>query len=92
MNHHVFLLKLNLNSSGDQNEILQIVKNDGGLAIQTSDGLCLKSSRNKEELTRLFAEKGQDTLQLQPLDPQDPSLTPDVRAFIGLGSDEHPAS
>lgn len=81
---HVFKIKIGLESGINQDQIIQLIKNNGGDTIQTSDGLCVKSNQNKSELEKAFVEKDMSGLRLQPLDPEKDDLTPDIKNFIGL--------
>lgn len=70
-----YFLKLSL-TGANQAEILQKLKNGGDEAIQTADGLCVKSSKSPAEISRLTG------VEAEPLDTRE-DLAPDVAAFVG---------
>ena len=78
-----FKLTFGLAVSASQPDILQLFHAEGDEVIQTSDGLCIKSSKNLEEIKAALQNKKLDSgILLSAVDSQDPQLSPDVKVFL----------
>jgi hypothetical protein len=78
-----FSVTLNLAASAHQPEIIQNLKSRGDDCIQTSSGLCVKTTLSEAELKELVGENA-GGLTIQKLDSSKrDDLSPDVLAFIG---------
>ena len=81
MGTNFFSVKLNLSASAHQNEIIQALKSRGDDCIQTSSGLCVRTSLSESELKELVGVAS-GGLTVQKVDPAAKDLTPDVQAFL----------
>lgn len=68
-----YLVKLN--RCANQGEILQKLKNAGCEAIQTADGLCVRSEKSAADLQKLLG------VEIVPLNTSG-ELAPDIEAFV----------
>jgi hypothetical protein len=77
-----YSVKLGMDASAKQPELILLFKNSGGDVIQTSDGLCVKSELKLAALTKLLEEKELAAgVAVSEVDAS--SASPDVRAFMG---------
>ncbi len=78
-----FKVTFGLAGSSKQAEIIQLIKSNGGDAIQTSDGLCIKTSDSMQTLEENFTEKKLlSGINIQNVTPSDPELSTDVKNFL----------
>ena len=81
-----YSLRMNMNAGVNQAQIMDQLKAQGDDVIQTSDGLCISSKSNLEELKGFLAEKKIEAVTLSEINSSSQSelssLSPDVRAFI----------
>lgn len=76
---------LNLGASAHQTEIIQAIKSRGDDCIQTSNGLCVRSSLRQDEFRAFIDEKAGDGVVVEGVNTKDTSgMTPDVKSFMGF--------
>ncbi len=79
-----YIVKMGLAGPVSQPELLDFLKNEGCEAIQTSDGVCFKTSHELTVLQSKHPELAK--LQTQILEDKDASviksLSPDIQNFI----------
>lgn len=80
MGNNFFSVKLNLSASAHQNEIIQALKSRGDDCIQTSGGLCVRTSLSESELSELVGATA--GLTIEKVDHAAKDLSPDVQAFL----------
>ena len=82
---NVFCVTLNLAASASQTDLIQKLKSRGDDAIQTSSGLCVKTSMSSDEFDKFVSEIAGTELKSEKIDAATDSstLTPDVKAFLG---------
>lgn len=81
-NMNVFSLKLGMNAEVNQAELMQLLKSNNAEVIQTSDGLCIKSDKSRDELNQIISSKAGSSVSIQPFDGEAPEMPADVRAFV----------
>lgn len=84
--NQIYSLKFGLEASSAQPEIVQLFKTAGEEIIQASDGLCLKSSRNENEVRESLEKAGyKNGITLEKMSDQAlQSATPNIKAFAGI--------
>ena len=82
---NVYCVTLNLAASAHQTDLIQQLKSRGDDAIQTSGGLCVKTTMSADEFDKFVSDIAGMELKSEKIDKgTDPSaLTPDVKAFLG---------
>jgi len=79
-----YSLILNLAASAAQPEITQALKSRGDDVIQTSNGLCVRSTLSLSDLEALIGDLAAAGVKIEPVDLSSrDELPPDVQAFIG---------
>ena len=81
---NVFCVTLNLAASAHQTDLIQQLKSRGDDAIQTSSGLCVKTSMSADEFDKFVSDVAGPDLRSEKIDQAtDPAkLTPDIKAFL----------
>lgn len=81
----VYLIRFSMSAGSQQPEIMQALKSGGAEVIQTSAGLCAKTSLTESELKELMKEFGEsitiETLTQDKLKNEAES----VKAFVAAG-------
>ena len=79
-----YLVKIGLSGPLSQPELLDLLKNEGCEALQTSDGVCFKTDKEISNLQSIHAEFAK--LHVQNINLEDEalvkSLSPDIQIFI----------
>jgi hypothetical protein len=76
------MLKMSLAGSAHQAQLMQLLKTAGDDVIQTSAGLCVKTSKTSAELEALISENEMSGIQVEPYDDTSPTATHDVETFV----------
>lgn len=71
------------NNQPSQSQLIDAFKAQGEDVIQTSDGLCLKTVKDLESLSRDLEHQGLPQSSITSIDESTPDLSKDVLAFMG---------
>jgi hypothetical protein len=72
-----------LAGASKQAEIIQLIKSNGGDAIQTSDGLCIKASDSMDKIKDDLDSKNLLAgINIQNISASDEGLSTDVQRFL----------
>lgn len=81
-----YSLKFGLEASSVQPEVVQLIKSVGEDVIQTSDGLCLKTTRSEDDVRAALKGAGYAAgITVEKMDEEAlKAASPNVRSFAGL--------
>lgn len=77
-----FLINFGLNSSLNQQDLIQQIKTMGLQVIQTGSGICIKGDKDGSQIKSDLEKSGFSEIKLIPISNQDSELTPDVKSFL----------